>query len=38
MWQLVNVNPSDFIRRFVAHNVQSDLTQIENGKTKIVFV
>ena len=38
MWQLVNVNPSDSIRRCVAHNVQSDLTQIENGETKIVFV
>ena len=23
-----NVNPSDYIRRAVAHNVQSDLTQI----------
>ena len=33
-----NVNPSDYIRRCVAHNVQSDLTQIQNGDTKIVFV
>ena len=33
-----NVNPSDYIRRAVAHNVQSDLTQIQNGDTKIVFV
>ena len=33
-----NVNPSDYIRRAVAHNVQSDLSQIENGETKIVFV
>ena len=33
-----NVNPSDYIRRAVAHNVQSDLNQIENGDTKIVFV
>jgi len=33
-----NVNPSDYIRRCVAHNVQSDLTQIQHGETKIVFV
>ena len=33
-----NVNPSDYIRRAVAHNVQRDLTQIQNGDTKIVFV
>jgi predicted DNA-binding protein len=33
-----NVNPSDYIRRAVAHNVQSDLNRIQNGDTKIVFV
>jgi len=33
-----NVNPSDYIRRCVSHSVQSDLNQIENGDTKIVFV
>ena len=33
-----NVNPSDYIRRCVAHNVQNDLTEINNGNTKIVFV
>jgi hypothetical protein len=33
-----NVNPSDYIRRCVAYNVQSDLTQIQNGDTKIIFV
>ena len=33
-----NVNPSDYIRRAVAHNVQNDLTEINNGDTKIVFV
>ena len=33
-----NVCPSDYIRRAVAHNVQSDLSQIQNGETKIVFV
>jgi predicted DNA-binding protein len=32
------VNPSDYIRTVVAHNVQSDLSQIQNGDTKIVFV
>ena len=33
-----NVNPSDYIRTVVAHNVQSDLSEIQNGDTKIVFV
>ena len=33
-----NVNPSDYIRTVVAINVQSALTQIQNGDTKIVFV
>ena len=33
-----SVNPSDYIRTVVAHNVQSDLNQIQNGDTKIVFV
>jgi predicted DNA-binding protein len=33
-----NLNPSDYIRRCVGHSVQSDLNQIENGDTKIVFV
>jgi hypothetical protein len=33
-----NLNPSDYIRRAVAHNVQNDLTEINNGDTKIVFV
>jgi predicted transcriptional regulator len=33
-----NVNPSDYIRRCVAHNVQNDLTQINNGDTKVIFV
>ena len=33
-----NVNPSDYIRRVVSHNVQSDLNEIQNGDTKIVFV
>ena len=33
-----NVNPSNYIRRAVAHNFQNDLTEINNGDTKIVFV
>jgi hypothetical protein len=33
-----NVNSSDYIRKVVAKNVQSDLNQIENGNTKILFV
>ena len=33
-----NVNPSDYIRTVVAHNVQNDLNQIQEGDTKIVFV
>ena len=33
-----SVNPSDYIRTVIAHKVQSDLNQIENGDTKIEFV
>jgi len=33
-----NVNPSDYIRRFVAHKVQNHLAEINNGTTKIVFI
>jgi len=33
-----NVNPSDYIRRSVAHKVQNDLTEINDGTTKIVFI
>ena len=33
-----NVNPSDYIRRSVAHHVQNDLAEINNGDTKIVFI
>ena len=33
-----NVNPSDYIRRSVAHKVQNDLAEINNGTTKIVFI
>jgi hypothetical protein len=33
-----NVSPSIYIRKVVAKNVQSDLNQIENGNTKILFV
>ena len=33
-----NLNPSDYIRRAVAQKLQSDLSQIQNGDTKIVFV
>jgi predicted DNA-binding protein len=32
------VTPSYYIRHAVAHNVQSDLKQIQNGDAKIVFV
>ena len=33
-----NVNPSDYIRRSVAHKVQNDLAEINDGTTKIVFI
>jgi predicted DNA-binding protein len=33
-----NVNPSDYIRGSVAHHVQNDLAEINNGDTKIVFI
>jgi len=34
-WKL---NPSDYIRAVVSHNVQSDLKQINNSDEKVVFV
>jgi len=34
----LEVNPSDYIRTVVAHNVQSDLARMQNGGPKIVFV
>jgi len=33
-----NLNPSDYIRKSVGRTVQNDLTEINNGDTKIVFV
>jgi predicted DNA-binding protein len=32
------VNPSEYIRKVVARNVQNDLSQIRDGDMKIVFV
>ena len=33
-----NLNPSDYIRKSVGRTVQNDLTEINNGDTKIIFV
>ena len=33
-----NVNPLDYIRRSLAHKVQNDQAEINDGTTKIVFI